>query len=484
MTKEICVAYGDGIGPEIMTSVLKILSAANVGLKYDVIKAGEKVYQSGSITGIADTAWEKIKRNKVLLKSPMTTPLGGGYKSINVTLRKTLGLFANVRPVRSYAPFISCNAKSMDVVIVRENEEDLYSGIEYQATQNSYVAMKIVSESGSKKIIRHAFDYARSNGRKKVTCFTKNNIMKLSDGMFARIFDEVAAEYPEIEKHHMLIDIGSARIASKPEDFDVVVTLNLYGDIISDIAAEAAGAVGIAGSANIGNDGYAMFEAVHGSAPDIAGQNKANPSGLLSAAIMMLRHLDLHDDANVIENAWLTTIEQGIHTGDLFNQGISRKLVSTSEFTDVIIQNLGQKPTALQPVHVKSFSSSVGQYSAMNVTNKDVLIIGYDVYIRDIKRFSSLVDVANAINRKLSNMDLHFIAHKGLVIWSDSNSDWCGISQDIDMLQLRFIGKNALAQLAVIDLLKILTDLQFEIVMVNTLSSYDTKNGFSKAQGE
>ena len=214
MTK-ICVAYGDGIGPEIMTSVIAILKAAKVEVEYDVVEVGEKVYLNGISNGISDDAWNKILQNKILLKGPMTTPLGGGYKSINVTLRKKLGLFANVRPVVSYSPFIKCNAQNMDVVIVRENEEDLYSGIEYQTTENSYVAVKLISESGSRKIIKYAFDYAVSNGRKKVTCITKNNIMKLSDGVFARIFDEVAKDYPQIENNHMIVDIGSARIVRR-----------------------------------------------------------------------------------------------------------------------------------------------------------------------------------------------------------------------------------------------------------------------------
>jgi isocitrate dehydrogenase len=470
MTK-ICVAYGDGIGPEIMTSVISILKAAKVELDYETVDVGEKVYLSGISHGISDDAWNKILQNKILLKGPMTTPLGGGYKSINVTLRKKLGLFANVRPVVSYSPFIKCNAQNMDVVIVRENEEDLYSGIEYQTTENSYVAVKLISETGSRKIIKYAFDYAVSNGRKKVTCITKNNIMKLSDGAFARIFDEVVKDYPQIEHNHMIVDIGSARIASKPETFDVIVTLNLYGDIISDIAAEAAGAVGIAGSANIGGD-YAMFEAVHGSAPDIAGQGKANPSGLLSAAIMMLRHLKMHEKANLIENAWLATIEAGVHTADLYSG--TGKLVSTTEFTEAVIQNIGNKPNTL-----KASEKQAGevQNKSLQTSNhkKSHKVIGCDVYIRsaNTKDFHSLQDL------QTDNLKLSFIGHKGLVIWPGSPND-----SELDMLQLRFISSSEISQSEIIKLQQMITNKNLEIVMVNTLSEYDGKQGFSKGQGE
>ncbi len=468
MTK-ICVAYGDGIGPEIMTSVIAILKAAKVEVEYDVVEVGEKVYLNGISNGISDDAWNKILQNKILLKGPMTTPLGGGYKSINVTLRKKLGLFANVRPVVSYSPFIKCNAQNMDVVIVRENEEDLYSGIEYQTTENSYVAVKLISESGSRKIIKYAFDYAVSNGRKKVTCITKNNIMKLSDGVFARIFDEVAKDYPQIENNHMIVDIGSARIASKPESFDVIVTLNLYGDIISDIAAEAAGAVGIAGSANIGGD-YAMFEAVHGSAPDISGQGKANPSGLLSAAIMMLRHLKMHEKANLVENAWLATIEDGVHTADLYSG--TGKLVSTTAFTEEVIKRIGTKPKTL-----KASEKQAGEVlnKLIQTPHKNHKVVGCDVYIRS----ANTKDFHNIQNLQTDNLRLTFIGYKGLVIWPGSSKD-----AELDMLQLRFISTSEISQNEIIKLQQLINNANLEIVMLNTLSEYDGKQGFSKGQGE
>jgi isocitrate dehydrogenase len=312
----VTVAYGDGIGPEIMDSVIRILDAAEAPLEYQVVEIGEKAYLSGHTSGIPTEAWDTIRRNKAFLKAPITTPQGGGYKSLNVTIRKSLGLFANVRPTKSYAPYVASPHSGMDLVIVRENEEDLYAGIEHQQTAEVTQVLKLITRPGCERIIRYAFEYAEAFGRRKVTCMTKDNIMKHTDGMFHKVFDEIAKEYPDIESNHQIIDIGAARVAAMPETFDVIVTLNLYGDIISDIAAQVAGSVGLAGSANIGST-VSMFEAVHGSAPDIAGKDVANPSGLLHGAAQMLVHLGHADVAEKINNAWLCTLEDGIHTADV-----------------------------------------------------------------------------------------------------------------------------------------------------------------------
>src|SRR3989338_3439347 len=324
----ITLAYGDGIGPEIMKATLKILTAANAAIEPDIIEVGEKMYLHGYTSGIPDDAWASLKRTKVLLKSPITTPQGGGYKSLNVTLRKTLGLFANVRPCVSYAPFIATSHPIMDLVIIRENEEGTYAGIEHRQTDEVYQGLKLVTRPGCERIIHYAFEYARKFNRKKVTCFTKDNIMKMTDGIFHQIFNEIAAEYPDIKTEHFIIDIGTALVADQPERFDVIVTSNLYGDILSDVAAQIAGSVGLAGSANVGNH-VAMFEAIHGSAPDIAGKKIANPSGLLNAAIQMLIHINQPDVATLIENAWLKTLEEGINTADIYSAQHSKKKVNT-----------------------------------------------------------------------------------------------------------------------------------------------------------
>lgn len=347
--QQITVAYGDGIGPEIMKSTLEILQEAGAAIEPEVIEVGEKIYKKGLKAGIEPDSWDIIRKNKVFLKAPITTPQGGGVKSLNVTMRKTLGLFSNVRPCKSYYPFVKTKYPDMDVVIVRENEEDTYGGIEHMQTFEVYQCLKLITLPGTERIVRYAFEYARTNNRKKVTCFTKDNIMKLTDGLFHDVFKKVAKEYPDIEADNMIVDIGTARLADTPENFDVVVMPNLYGDIVSDVAAQIAGSVGLAGSSNIGTD-CAMFEAIHGSAPDIAGQNVANPSGLLQAAVMMLVHIGQTEIAEHVQNAWLKTLEDGIHTPDIYHPDRSKKKVGTDKFTEAVIERLGQKPNQLQPV--------------------------------------------------------------------------------------------------------------------------------------
>lgn len=345
--KTVTVAHGDGIGPEIMKATLDILKASGVNVAFEEISIGEQVYLNGNTSGITEEAWASIRKNKVFLKAPITTPQGGGYKSLNVTMRKTLGLYANVRPCKSLHPYVTTKHPNMDVVIVRENEEDLYAGIEHQQTDVVVQCLKLISRPGCEKIIRYAFEYARHFGRKKVTCFSKDNIMKQTDGLFHKVFDEISKEYEDIENEHWIVDIGAAKLADTPEHFDVIVMQNLYVDILSDVAAQITGSVGLAGSSNIGASG-AMFEAIHGSAPDIAGKNIANPSGLLRAAVLMLKHIGEGEAATAIENAWLKTIEEGIHTPDIYNPSNSSKKVGTKEFAEAVISNLGNMPTTLK----------------------------------------------------------------------------------------------------------------------------------------
>src|SRR5437762_2947548 len=345
----ITVAHGDGIGPEIMNATLQILEAAGAALEIETIEIGEKVYLRGNSAGIEPSSWDSLLRTKVFLKAPITTPQGGGFKSLNVTTRKTLGQYANVRPCVSYHPFIDTKHPGMDLVIVRENEEDLYAGIEYQLTPEVTSCIKLISRPGSEKNVRYAFEYARRHNRKKVTCFMKDNIMKMTDGLFHKVFDEISAQYPDIEKEAWIVDIGAAKMADTPGAFDVIVMPNLYGDILSDVAAQIAGSVGLAGSANVG-DKCAMFEAIHGSAPRRAGQNLANPSGLLLGAVLMLVHINQPEAAARVHNAWLRTIEDGVHTYDVFTEGVSTVKAGTKEFAAAVIERLGQKPNTLKAV--------------------------------------------------------------------------------------------------------------------------------------
>src|SRR5216683_1843059 len=376
----ITVARGDGIGPEIMDATLRIIEAAGARIDIEEIEVGEKVYLRGISAGIEPSAWESLRRTKVFLKAPITTPQAGGYKSLNVMVRATFGLYANVRPSVAYYPFVKTKHPKMDVVIIRENEEDLYTGIEYRQTHDMMESLKLISRPGSEKIVRYAFEYARSHNRKKVTCFMKDNIMKLTDGLFHKTFDAIATQYPDITSENWIVDIGSAKLADTPEAFDVIVLPNLYGDILSDVAAQIAGSVGLAGSANIG-DHCAMFEAIHGSAPRRAGQNLANPSGLLLGAVLMLVHIDQPEVAEHAHNGWLRTLEEGVHTYDIYTEGISKQKVGTKEFADAVIARLGKKPETFKPVSYAHRRPNVAAKDRAVQAAAKTELVGVDIYV-------------------------------------------------------------------------------------------------------
>ncbi len=476
----ITVAYGDGIGPEIMEATLKILDAANANLHYDVIEIGEKVYTRGISSGIEDISWSNLRANKVFLKAPITTPQGGGYKSLNVTTRKTLSLYANVRPCRALAPYVQTSFPKMNLVIVRENEEDLYAGIEHRQTQDVYQCLKLISRQGCERIIRYAFEYAVANNRKKVTAFSKDNIMKLTDGLFHKVYNEIALEYPQIQADHYIIDIGSAFLADDPERFDVIVTLNLYGDIVSDIAAQVAGSVGMGGSSNVGNT-CAMFEAIHGSAPDIAGKGIANPSGLINGAIMMLVHLNKADIANKIENAWLKTLEDGIHTGDVYKEGMSTKKVGTQEFADAVIARLGQMPSHFAPACYANTKGDVKTVptSATKVVNKE--LVGVDVFI------DWATTNAQEVGEKVETLEtqkLKFVSltNRGLKVYPKYLPE----AQNSDQWRCQYYTKNeqAISHADVLELLSKFQNAGLDFIKTEHLYTFDGKPGFSLAQGE
>ncbi|MEM1027365.1 MAG: NADP-dependent isocitrate dehydrogenase, partial [Planctomycetota bacterium] len=418
----VTVAHGDGIGPEIMDATLRILDAAGAKLAYDTIEIGQKVYERGVSAGIEPASWDSLRTHKVFLKAPITTPQGGGYKSLNVTTRKTLGLYANVRPCVAYAPFIDSKHAGMDVVIVRENEEDTYGGIEHRQTAEVAQCLKLISRPGCEKIIRYAFEYARSAGRKRVSCFTKDNIMKATDGLFHQVFNEIAPDYPEIESDHWIIDIGAAMLADQPERFDVIVTANLYGDIISDIAAQIAGSVGLCGTSNIGQD-VAMFEAIHGSAPDIAGQNIANPSGLILAAVQMLVHLGKPKVAEQIHNALLRTIEDGVHTPDIYNVNRSQQKVGTAAFAEEVIDRLGLKPHTLKPASYEAGPADGHEFKVVSskkpAAKPTKELVGIDVFLdwdepgRDPEKLAARLQYA----AQTADLKLQMITNRGVKVW-------------------------------------------------------------------
>ena len=480
----ITVAHGDGIGPEIMEATLRILEAGGARLDIERIEIGEKVYLAGNPAGIEPGAFDSLRRTKVFLKAPITTPQGGGYKSLNVTVRKTFGLYANVRPCVAYAPFVATKHPGMDVVIVRENEEDVYGGIEYRQTGQVTQCLKLISRPGTEKIVRYAFEYARANNRKKVTCFTKDNIMKVTDGLFHKVFDEVAQDYSDIENEHWIVDIGSAKLADTPTAFDVVVLPNLYGDVLSDVAAQIAGSVGLAGSANIG-ESIAMFEAIHGSAPRRAGQNLANPSGLLLGAVMMLVHVGQRDAAERVHNAWLRTIEEGVHTYDIFKEGVSREKVGTREFAEAVAARVGQKPETLKAVSYQTGGETADAARARGTgtartENKD--LVGVDVYL---DWSGGTGDELGEAMQNLSGEGLRVksIANRGVKVWPGGFAEtfksdhWrCRFTSDAE-------GAGATVTHAqVAALLRRAADAGFDFIKTENLYNFDGKPGYSHAQ--
>lgn len=483
MHKNITVAYGNGIGPEIMDATLRILDAAKCNFNYDVIEIGENVYLSGIKSGIAPESWEILRKNKVFLKAPITTPQGSGYKSLNVTIRKSMGLFANIRPTMAFTNVIHSNFPKMDMIVVRENEEDLYAGIEHQQTGEVVQCLKLISKPGTEKIIRYAFEYARAYRRKKVTCMTKDNIMKHTDGLFHKTFDRIAKEYPDLETDHYIIDIGSARIADYPENFDVIVTLNLYGDIVSDIAAEVAGSVGLAGSSNIG-DNFAMFEAIHGSAPDIAGKGIANPSGLINGAVMMLMHVGMPDKAEMVQNALLKTLEDGYHTGDIYKEATSRVRVNTKEFTEEVIKRLGEKPVILKEVKFnKDFQPILVKPDPYKKPEKE--LEGIDVFIDWVEdnRDPNMIGIRLREIGLKTKTKLKMITNRGVKVFPDGfpetfcTDHWrCRFKRTDD--DVKITNKDLL------DLQNLILEAGFDIIKTENIYIIDGERAYSLGQGE
>ncbi len=477
----ITIARGDGIGPEIMGAVLRILEAAGASLAIEEIEIGEKVYLRGVTSGIDLAAWDSLRRTRVFLKAPIGTPQGGGYKSLNVTTRKTLGLYANVRPCVSYHPFVRTRHPTMDVVIVRENEEDTYAGIEHRQTAQVAQCLKLISRPGCERIVRYAFEYARLHKRRKVSCFTKDNIMKLTDGLFHRVFDEIGPEYPEIERDHWIIDIGTARLADTPEAFDVVVMPNLYGDIVSDVTAQITGSVGLGGSANVG-DACAMFEAIHGTAPTIAGQDVANPSGLLLGAVMMLVHIGQPEVAESVHNAWLRTLEEGIHTPDIFRADVSRRKVGTREFADEVAIRLGKRPETLKPVSYTGIQQRNWSIRSQISTPPVKRLVGIDVFLDWTA--GTPTDLGTRVQAlELPGLRLTFVSNRGVKVWPGGFPEtFCS-----DHWRCRFLAEDpgqGIPHSALLALLARLDQAGYDFIKTENLYTFDGAPGYTAEQGE
>ncbi len=474
----ITVAPGDGIGPEITEAVLKILQAAGASIAPEFVEVGERVYRSGNTSGIPQEAWQSIERTRVLLKGPITTPQGGGYKSLNVTMRKILGLYANVRPCRSWKPVVSSRHPDMDVVIIRENEEDLYAGIEHRQTEDVAQCLKLITRKGSERIIRYAFEYARTQNRHRVTCMVKDNIMKITDGLFHRVFEELAAEYPQIETNVQIIDFGMANFVQRPESYDVIVLPNLYGDILSDVAAQMTGSVGMGGSINIGNGG-ALFEAIHGSAPDLP-RNVANPSGLLLAAVEMLRHIGQHEVAARVMNAWLVTLEDGIHTGDIVGEQTVQR-AGTREFAEAVIERLGRRPESFaaaeatapaEPMRLPHLNEKAPEPTAK-------ALVGVDVFV-DWKQ-GAAGELASALKAATptDGPQLVMITNRGVKVWPHGNLN----TLCTDHWRCRFQGESV-THGQIVALLSAISDAGLDFIKTEHLYIFDGQAGFSLGQGQ
>ena len=376
--RKVTVLPGDGIGPEVVEAALRIIEATKVPVGFERCAAGAAVFKRGIETGIPPETIESIERTRVVLKGPLETPIGFGNRSANVTLRTLFETFGNIRPVRELpgvqTPF---TGRKLDIVLVRENIEDLYAGIEYMQTPGVAESLKLISREGCEKIVRLAFAFAQAEGRKRVHCATKANIMKLSEGLLQHTFEEFAPQFPEIESKHILIDNCAHQLAMRPEQFDVIVTTNMNGDILSDLTSGLTGGLGFAPSANIGND-VAIFEAVHGSAPDIAGKNKANPTALVFSAAMMLRHIGEGKAANDVEQAVLVTLESGMRTGDMM--GAARP-ASTTEFTEAVISNLGERSKVSAPREYRKVKMPTSTPGVNVVRTAKRRVVGVDVFI-------------------------------------------------------------------------------------------------------
>jgi len=482
----ITVAPGDGIGPEIMAACLRVLEEAGAQIRVEPIEIGEKVYRRGNSSGIDQPSWDAIRRTGVLYKGPVSMPPGAGFKSLPVTLRKGLSLFANVRPCVSYHPFVPAQHAAMDVVIIRENEEDLYSGIEYQISPNVVEGLKVVSRQGVERISRFAFGYARRHGRNRVTCFTKSNLLRMSDGLFQRVFEDVGAGFAEIGREHLLVDAGAAKLAQTPEAFDVIVTSNLYGDILSDVAAQIAGPVAMSPSACVGTQA-AMFEAIHGSAPKRAGQDLANPSGLLLSGVMMLAHIGQIEQASLIHNAWLKTIEDGLHTYDMFREGISAQQLGTKDFATAVIERLGLRPEQFAPVAYTQETGSIAHFDEPVLrTAKEIRLVGADVFVLHNGAGDGVQSLAEAAARANGGgLKLQWIDTRGVKVWPETGPSAISANPPSDSFRLRYMSREfaPVSPLQVTALLDRMAYAKLTVVRVEYLNLFDNQSGFSLSQG-
>ncbi|MCL1844174.1 MAG: NADP-dependent isocitrate dehydrogenase [Defluviitaleaceae bacterium] len=475
----VTVIPGDGIGPECVNAAMQIINAAGVNIEWEERHAGARVFKQGITSGVPADTIESIKKTRVVLKGPLETPVGFGQKSANVTLRKLFETYANIRPVREFAGVTTpYSGRGTDLVIVRENVEDLYAGIEHMQTPGVAQCLKLISRKGCEKIVRTAFEFARAEGRKTVACATKANIMKLTEGLLKKTFEEIAPEYPDIESWHVIIDNCAHQLVKKPEQYDVIVTTNMNGDIISDLTSGLVGGLGFAPTANLGNE-VAIFEAVHGSAPKYAGEDVINPTAVILSGVMMLRHIEEFDAANLIENAVMVTIEEGkAATGDVVGYD---KGTSTSVYTKTIIENLGRKPSKFQTRDYRPIKLPKISDEPVFVTAKSRRVIGADIFVEWPKNPEALGQSLDKI-AETSDFRLKMISNRGTKVYPAGDA----FPDCVDHFRCRFVLRDANADASSQQIMDLLARISASHTWmhVEKLQEIDGQPGYTMAQGE
>jgi len=488
--KTIAVAKGDGIGPEIMDAVLHIFSKAGVPLHYQFVEMGKSIFEKGFSTGMTPDAMNTIEDTGILFKGPMETPKGKGVKSINVTARKVWNTYANVRRFRTLKGVDTIFSKAgipINITMLRENIEDTYGGVEYLQTYDVAVAYRFITRPGSEQFIRYAFEYAKREGIFQITCGHKANIMKLTDGLFLSTFYDIAKEFPEIQVNDLIVDDLAMKLVRSPDKFNMIILTNLQGDILSDLCAGLVGGLGFAPSANVG-DNISIFEAVHGTAPDIAGKNIANPTSLLFSGLMLLRHLGLISYADTIENALLYTLEQGQHTSDFGTKGTSP--LSTDEFAEAIISNFGKKPSEIinvvdtgtedfefqkpeEPEYMEIMYTPTEDHDPEKIT-------GTDIFICSIQSPEELATIAQPLLPQ--KLELKIISNRGTQVWPHASK----YTDSVALFSLRIELKDhnsSVTELEILQLASVISN-HLKVVGVAFLKEWGALKGYSMVQGE
>ena len=469
---------GDGIGPECIQAARRIIEATGAPIDWEIFEAGAEIFKAGLPSGVPQDTMDSIERTRVALKGPLETPVGFGEKSANVTLRKLFETYANVRPVREMpgvkTPY---SGRGVDLVVVRENVEDLYAGIEYMQTPSVAETLKLISAKGSEKIARFAFEYARSEGRTSVACATKANIMKFSEGTMKRAFERVAPDYPEIESWHVIVDNAAHQLVKRPEQFEVLTMTNMNGDILSDLSSALIGGLGFAPSANIGND-IAIFEAVHGSAPKYAGKDVINPTAVILSGVLMLRHLGLIEQAAAIEHAVFVTLESGVLTGDVV--GYDRG-TPTSAYTDAIIENLGRQTERWTIRQVTPLLLPKLDPRPDYVRPSTRAVVGLDVFVESPLTAAALGASMMDLTRD-TRLSLKMISSRGTKVFPPTGA----MTETGDHFRCRFIIRENPGDLPDEDVHQVLAQISREHTWmhVEKLQEFDGELGFTRDQGE